>query len=255
MSQVQSRSASNVTVQWSGPWEPSSATPCPEPSCSLWEVGGPFSPGATTSAAGRKSGTTSAVARTRYPVCLSASASKASLRLSPALGVFDVMTNVRFPFPPYTDYAVLLLAVTVEGLLFHFHLHGRAQLDVLVHTLLVYTIAAEAACILVEMCRPRSVLASLGRACFCLLQATWFWQIGFILYSPLPEHPPWDVHSHSDMMLAASVFTWHIVAVLAYLGALGAVAWAVNRTCGRCCEDASAVLQDDDDLCQALVKE
>ncbi|XP_054933895.1 transmembrane protein 45B-like [Dermacentor andersoni] len=170
-------------------------------------------------------------------------------------GVVDVMTSVRFPFPPYTDYVVLLLAVTVEGLLFHFHLHGRDQLDVLVHTLLVYTIAAEAACILVEMCRPRSVLASLGRACFCLLQATWLWQIGFILYSPLPEHPPWDVHSHSDMMLAASVFTWHIVAVLAYLGALGAVAWAVNRTCGRCCKDAFAVLQDDDDLCQALVKE
>ncbi|XP_049512506.1 transmembrane protein 45B-like [Dermacentor silvarum] len=168
-------------------------------------------------------------------------------------GVVDVMTNNRFPFPMGTDHVTLLLAVTVEGLLFHFHLHGRPHLDVLVHTLLVYTVAAEAACIIVEMCRPRSVLASLGRAYFCLLQATWFWQVGFILYSPLPGLPPWDVHSHMDMMLAASVFTWHMIALLAYLGVVGVVAWAVNRTCGRCRDDGSLEVQEEGDSRYALV--
>ncbi|KAH7933616.1 hypothetical protein HPB49_014375 [Dermacentor silvarum] len=168
-------------------------------------------------------------------------------------GVVDVMTSSGFPLPPYTDYVTLLLAVSVEGLLFHFHLHGRPPLDVLVHTLLVYTAVAWAACIVVEMCRPRSILASLGRAYFCLLQGTWFWQVGYVLYSPLPEHPPWNVESHTDMMLAASVFSWHMMALLAYLGALGIVAWAVNRTCGRWCGDDSAVVKEDDDLRQALV--
>ncbi|KAH7933613.1 hypothetical protein HPB49_014372 [Dermacentor silvarum] len=168
-------------------------------------------------------------------------------------GVVDVMTNSRFPFPMGTDHVTLLLAVTVEGLLFHFHLHGRPHLDVLVHTLLVYTVAAEAACIIVEMCRPRSVLASLGRAYFCLLQATWFWQVGFILHSPLPGLPPWDVHSHMDMMLAASVFTWHMIALLAYLGVVGVVAWAVNRTCGRCRDEGSLEVQEEGDSRYALV--
>ncbi|KAL3221481.1 hypothetical protein MRX96_029380 [Rhipicephalus microplus] len=168
-------------------------------------------------------------------------------------GLVDVMTNCGFPFPPHTDYVTLLLAVTVEGLLFHFHLHGRPHLDVLVHTLLVYTVAAEAACIIAEMCRPRSVFASLGRAYFCLLQATWFWQVGFILYSPLPAHPAWDVHSHMDMMLAASVFTWHMMALLLYIGALGFVAWAAYRMCGRCSDDASAVAQEAGDSGYKLV--
>ncbi|KAH8030948.1 hypothetical protein HPB51_012416 [Rhipicephalus microplus] len=168
-------------------------------------------------------------------------------------GLVDVMTNCGFPFPPHTDYVTLLLAVTVEGLLFYFHLHGRPHLDVLVHTLLVYTVAAEAACIIAEMCRPRSVFASLGRAYFCLLQATWFWQVGFILYSPLPAHPAWDVHSHMDMMLAASVFTWHMMALLLYIGALGFVACAAYRMCGRCSDDASAGAQEAGDSGYKLV--
>uniref|UniRef100_A0A131Z0G3 Dermal papilla derived protein n=1 Tax=Rhipicephalus appendiculatus TaxID=34631 RepID=A0A131Z0G3_RHIAP len=170
-------------------------------------------------------------------------------------GIVDVLYNAGFPLPPHTDYVALLLAVTSEGLLFHFHVHGRAHLDVMVHTLLVYTIAAVVVCIIAEMCRPRSVLASLGRAYFCLLQATWMWQVAFILYDPVPGHEPWDVHSHMDMMLAASVFAWHMMGVLVYVGVLGAVAWAVNRVFGRFCHDVvSGDVEEVDDLREAIVK-
>ncbi|XP_037526043.1 transmembrane protein 45B-like [Rhipicephalus sanguineus] len=105
-------------------------------------------------------------------------------------GVGDVMYNAGFPLPPHTDYATLLLTIASEGLLLHFHLHGRSHLDVVIHTLLVYTVVALVACLLAEMCRPRSVLASLGRAYFALLHGTWLCQIGFILYSPLPDTNP-----------------------------------------------------------------
>ncbi|KAH7939617.1 transmembrane protein 45B [Rhipicephalus sanguineus] len=170
-------------------------------------------------------------------------------------GVVDVLYNAGFPFPQHTDYVAMLLAVTSEGLLFYFHVHGRAHLDVMVHTLLVCTIVAVVICIVAEMCRPRSVLASLGRAYFCLLQATWMWQVAFILYNPVPGHKPWDVHSHMDMMLAASVFAWHMMAVLVYVGALGAVAWAVNRTCGRFCHDIiSNYAEDAVDFRETFVK-
>ncbi|KAH7939616.1 transmembrane protein 45B [Rhipicephalus sanguineus] len=170
-------------------------------------------------------------------------------------GVVDVMYNAGFPLPPHTDYATLLLTIASEGLLLHFHLHGRSHLDVVIHTLLVYTVVALVACLLAEMCRPRSVLASLGRAYFALLHGTWLCQIGFILYSPLPGYKPWDVNSHRDLMLAASVYAWHIMAVLVYVGALGAVAWVVNRMCGRFCHDVvSGVMEEADDLREAFIK-
>ncbi|KAL1482877.1 hypothetical protein MTO96_013383 [Rhipicephalus appendiculatus] len=169
-------------------------------------------------------------------------------------GVVDVMYNAGFPLPPHADYAALLLTIISEGLMFHLHLGGKPPLNVMIHTLLVYTAAALAVCIIAEVCRPRSVLVSLGRAYFCLLHGAWLWQIAFILYNPLPGHEPWDVHSHMDMMLAASVFSWHMMAVLVYVGAWGAVAWVVNRKCGRFCEVVSVNAEEIADLREALVK-
>ncbi|XP_037273356.2 transmembrane protein 45B [Rhipicephalus microplus] len=169
-------------------------------------------------------------------------------------GVVDVLYNAGLPLPPNTDYVVLLIATASEGLLFHFYLQGKPLLDVMIHTLLVYTIAALVACLIAEMCRPRSILASLGRAYFCLLQATWLWQIAFILYNPLPGYKPWDVQSHIDSMMATSVFAWHMIAVLVYVGTLGAVAWAVNEMCGSFCEDlAIADAERVGNFCEAFI--
>uniref|UniRef100_L7M0H5 Dermal papilla derived protein n=1 Tax=Rhipicephalus pulchellus TaxID=72859 RepID=L7M0H5_RHIPC len=170
-------------------------------------------------------------------------------------GVVDIMHNAGFPFPPNTDYVALMLAVTSESLQLYFHVHGRPHLDIMIHVLLVYTGAAVVTCIVAEMCRPRSVLLSLGRAYFCLVRGTWLWQIAFILYHPLPGYKPWDVNSHMDSMLAASAFAWHMMTALVYVGVLGAVAWAVNRTCGRFCNDVISVdLEEADELGEALVK-
>ncbi|KAL1482881.1 hypothetical protein MTO96_013386 [Rhipicephalus appendiculatus] len=144
-------------------------------------------------------------------------------------GVVDVMYNVGFPFPPHADYAALLLAIASEGLMFHFHLQA-------------------------EMCRPRSVLASLGRAYFCLLHGTWLWQLAFILFNPLPGYKPWNVNSHMDSMLAASLFPWHMMALLIYAGALGVAACVVNRMCGRFCAVVAADAEEVGDLREALLK-
>ncbi|XP_037524634.1 transmembrane protein 45B-like [Rhipicephalus sanguineus] len=170
-------------------------------------------------------------------------------------GVVDLMYNAGFPFPPNTDYVVLLLACASEGQLFHSHLVGSPELNVIVHTLLVYSMVAMVVCIAAEMCQPRSVLLSLGRAYFCLLHGTWLWQIAFILHNPLPGYKPWDVNSHKDSMLAASIFSWHMMVLVVYVGTLGAVAWAVNRTCGSRCEDiASEDAEEDGALCEALIR-
>ncbi|XP_029823745.2 transmembrane protein 45B [Ixodes scapularis] len=139
-------------------------------------------------------------------------------------GLADILTVHRAPIPRGTDYGILLMTVCVEGLLFYFHLHGRTQLDVLVHTLLVYTIVAEAACIAVEMVQRRSTLAALGRSFFGVMQGTWFFQIGFILHNPLPNSRPWD-ENHQNMMWAAVFYTWHMIGVMVHVGLMGVFAW------------------------------
>lgn len=146
-------------------------------------------------------------------------------------GIVDVLTNNRFPLPPGTDYVALFLAISVEGLLFHFHLHGRPPLNVLTHTVLVYVTAAEAACILIELTKPHSVLAALGRAYFGILQGTWLWQLAFMLFGRYPYHPAWEENNPDNLMLAASVFAWHMLGGLLNSGFFGLLAWGVWRTC------------------------
>ncbi|KAG0416194.1 hypothetical protein HPB47_006629 [Ixodes persulcatus] len=97
-------------------------------------------------------------------------------------GLADLLTIHEAPVPRGTDYSLLRLAVCAEAFLFHFHLHVRRHLDVLVHTLLIYTLVAEAACIAV-------------------VQGTWFFQVAFVLNNPLPNAKPWG-DGHQDLMLA-----------------------------------------------------
>ncbi len=107
-------------------------------------------------------------------------------------------------------YLSLALAYTVEALLFKFHLFGRDNLDIMVHTLLLYAVYGCIIFTIAEMARPTQVLFSLGRAFFTVLQGAWFWQAAFILYNPITDHARWDHGDHHTMMLITCYFTWHM---------------------------------------------
>ncbi|XP_046581646.1 transmembrane protein 45B-like [Haliotis rubra] len=123
-------------------------------------------------------------------------------------GLIDILVHCRAPLPPDTDYISNAIAFGVEALLFNFHLYGRTPLDVLVHVLLLYVILASIVCVFVEMRYRHNLLSPLGRAYLMLMQGTWFWQVGFILYPPL-DGAKWNENDHGQLMLATMYFTWH----------------------------------------------
>ncbi|XP_067675443.1 transmembrane protein 45B-like [Haliotis asinina] len=124
-------------------------------------------------------------------------------------GIVDILHYYRAPIPPNTEYISYFIAFMVEGLLFKFHLHGRSELDVLLHTFLVYVIFAGAVSVLVEMRFRHHILASVMRSYLMLLQGTWFWQVAFILFNPIEGATPWKQDDHEHMMIATLYFTWH----------------------------------------------
>lgn len=73
--------------------------------------------------------------------------------------------------------AFLSLAFAVEAFLMSMHKKHDA-LDQSVHGLLALTMWACAGCILLEMARPRSVLASAARSLSCMMQGMWMIQVG-----------------------------------------------------------------------------
>lgn len=155
-------------------------------------------------------------------------------------GVLELLTYFKAPLPPDIDYISIILAFMIELILFHFHLHGRTALDILLHVLLIYIICANLISIFIEMKFRHNVLAPLARTYFIMLQGTWFWQVGFILYSPFPTPSLWKAEDHDEMMLATMYFAWHCVACFIVMLLIGAIV--------SCYQKGRGTTFDDDDM-------
>lgn len=85
----------------------------------------------------------------------------------------EILVHSKYALPQGIEFIANILAFGVEGFLFHFHLHGRDDVDIHVHTLLVYNIAF---CVLAgiwEFNRPNQILATYARTAGTLLQGAW----------------------------------------------------------------------------------
>jgi len=148
-------------------------------------------------------------------------------------GVVDILVHHRAPLPEGIEYLAGCLAFVVEAVLFKFHLHGRTELDILLHTLLLYVVYANVVVVALEMRYRNSIAVALCRAYIVFLQGTWFWQAGFVLYNPMPGAVPWDEDDHRQMMVATMIFAWHMAAVFVIMVCIGAVVAACQTRCSR----------------------
>lgn len=99
-----------------------------------------------------------------------------------------------------------------EGI-FHF---GVLVLScVQVHLLLVWTIIACAASVLIESFRPDVLELKRVRAFCTTLQGAWFYTVAFLLYNPYPDanHPWVPAEKHAATMWVGVIFGWLCFAV------------------------------------------
>ncbi|CAH1800253.1 unnamed protein product [Owenia fusiformis] len=151
-------------------------------------------------------------------------------------GLIDILMHHDFPIPKGMDYVGMLVAVMVEGVLFLFHLHGRKPMDIQVHILLVYVLGASIVSLLVEMYIQNSVLAALARSYCVLIQGTWFWQVGAILYPHHvnPNASRWDEEDHEQMMITVLIFAWHMIIDFIVIIIMGAAVNCYIKRTGNC---------------------
>nr|XP_015217021.1 PREDICTED: transmembrane protein 45A [Lepisosteus oculatus] len=117
----------------------------------------------------------------------------------------------------------------LPGFLFLYHLHGRDMLDVHVHQLLLYAIFGGALTTFLEVFQRGNILLELLRASLSLLQGSWFWQIGFVLYPPsgLAE---WDLKDHNNMMFITMCYCWHFAFALVTVAVVYSTVCWVTRS-------------------------
>lgn len=130
--------------------------------------------------------------------------------------IVEIMAYHRFQMPRQLPYALGIFAFGIEGFLFANHLHSRHALDIHVHVLLVYAIYGCVICSILEAYNNYEIIFAYGRILFTILQGTWFFQVGFILYPPNKEHPffKWEKDNHNHIMLITGSFCWHIMFII-----------------------------------------
>lgn len=124
--------------------------------------------------------------------------------------IVEILLYHKWHLPKKLPYALGIFAFGIEGFLFANHLHSRHMLDIHLHTLLTYAIYGCVFFAFLETYRPEEVIFSYGKVLFTILQGTWFWQVGFVLYPP--SNTPafqWDHDSHNHVMLITGSFCWH----------------------------------------------
>ncbi|KAJ8266609.1 hypothetical protein GJAV_G00132450 [Gymnothorax javanicus] len=144
-------------------------------------------------------------------------------------GIVDVLTMSNLPIPLGLDRLALSLALFVEGFLFYFHLHGRTPLDVHVHSLLLVAVFGGAATTFLEVFLRGQRVLEVFRSSLAILQGSWFYQIGFVLY-PL-SGPKWDETKHENMMFITMCFCWHYAVVLLITGFNYSLVYVAVRRC------------------------
>lgn len=146
--------------------------------------------------------------------------------------VIDLLLFYGVQIPKNLDYVSMIIALGIEGLLFKFHLHGHSDLESLVHTMLLYSIALTMIGTILEMKYRDNIVCALSRCYGFLLQGTWFWQVGFILYNPNPNHTPWKPDNHDDLMIATMYYAWHIGVNFLLILCIGGVIACIHRRYG-----------------------
>ncbi|CAH8525148.1 unnamed protein product [Schistosoma curassoni] len=116
-----------------------------------------------------------------------------------------------FKIPLQSEYLFHGIALWGELFLFLFHLHHRNPLDVYLHLLLTGMIILGILVSVVELLNPHEPIYGLIRSWTYLMQGTWFWQVGAILYPKTSWMPEWDQQAKQSIPAAANLFAYHML--------------------------------------------
>ncbi|KAL4677195.1 hypothetical protein H8957_008260 [Semnopithecus entellus] len=159
-------------------------------------------------------------------------------------GVANILCFTISSLPVSLTKLILSNALFVEAFIFYNHTHGREILDIFVHQLLVLVIFLTGLVAFLEFLVRNNVLLELLRSSLILLQGSWFFQIGFVLYPP-SGGPAWDLVDHENILFLTICFCWHYAVTILIVGMNYAfITWLVKSRLKRLCSSEVGLLKN-----------
>ncbi|XP_007442776.1 transmembrane protein 45B [Python bivittatus] len=147
-------------------------------------------------------------------------------------GAADIITYSLTKMPIGLDRFMFAISFFVEGFLFYFHISHRPMLDQHIHSLLLMAIFGSAATCLIQTFMRDNMILDFFIASLALLQGTWFWQIGFVLYPPWGG-PEWDESDHGNIMFITMCFCWHYAIAILIIAVNYSLVYCCIQSCRR----------------------
>ncbi|XP_008846702.1 transmembrane protein 45A-like [Nannospalax galili] len=161
-------------------------------------------------------------------------------------GVSHILSFTISSLPVSLSKLMLSNAIFVESFIFYNHTHGRQMLDIFVHQLLVFTTVLTGLVAFMEFLTKNNVLLELLRSSLIMLQGTWFWQIGFVLYPPSGS-PAWNLEDQDNKLFLTICFCWHYASTFIITGMNYAfITWLVKSRLKRVCASEVGLLKNAD---------
>ncbi|XP_035300000.1 transmembrane protein 45A-like isoform X2 [Cricetulus griseus] len=150
------------------------------------------------------------------------------------LGVSKILGATINSFPASLTKLALSNAFFGQAFIMYNHTHGRFTMDVFLHKLLVLATFLSGLVSFMEILIKNNITLELIRASLIILQGTWLWQMGFVLYNPTGGFE-WDLTDHQNNMLLTIYFCLHCIFAYITIGVNYAViTWLVKWRLRKC---------------------
>ncbi|KAM4887240.1 transmembrane protein 45A-like isoform 2-T2 [Thomomys bottae] len=151
--------------------------------------------------------------------------------------------NIR-SIPVFLTKLMLANAFLVNAFIFYNHTHGRQMVDILVHQLLCLASFLAGLVAFLELLFTKSIVLELLRSSLTILQGSWLWQLGFVLFTPIGG-PAWDLNDHNNSLFLIICFCWHYAVTYIIMGVVSvAVTWVVKWKVKNLCPSEFGLLKN-----------
>ncbi|XP_073929085.1 transmembrane protein 45A-like isoform X2 [Castor canadensis] len=161
-------------------------------------------------------------------------------------GVVNILCFTITSLPVSLTKLMLSNAFFADAFTLYNHTHGREMVDIFVHQLLTFATILAGLVAFIEFLTRSKVTLVLLRSSLIMLQGSWLWQAGFVLYAPTGG-PAWDLEDHSNIMLLSLCFCWHYAFICIIIGVIYAVVtWLVKWRLKRLSPSEVELLKNDE---------
>ncbi|XP_036059328.1 transmembrane protein 45A-like [Onychomys torridus] len=144
------------------------------------------------------------------------------------LGVTRILSTTIKSLPVSLTKLALSSAFLVQTFIMYNHTHGRVTVDVYLHKILALATFLSGLVSFMEVLTKNNITLEMLRSSLIMLQGTWLWQMGFVLYNPTGGIE-WDLTDHHNTMLLTIYFCFHCVFAYIIIGVnYAVVTWLVK---------------------------